>query len=73
MVPWLSKWHAGFGLMGEEGAESIHQYLNKLGRLYCTSADPVTRLHTDMKEHHTHIVPELITARPPSAKRNKET
>lgn len=26
VVPWLRMWHVGFGLMGEQGAESIHAY-----------------------------------------------
>ena len=31
-VHWLRKWGVGFGLMGEQGAESIHAYFNSLGR-----------------------------------------
>ena len=28
--PWLKQWHIGAGLMGEQGAESIHAHLMKL-------------------------------------------
>ncbi len=72
VIPWLSKWHGGFGLMGEQGAESIHKYFNNLGRVYCTSSDPVTKLHTEMREHHTHLAPECIVARPPPIKKIKK-
>ena len=31
MVPWIRQWKgAGFGLMGEQGAESIHAEFNRL-------------------------------------------
>ena len=26
VIPWLREWHVGFGLMGEQGAESIHKF-----------------------------------------------
>ena len=33
-LPWLKEWGVGFGLMGEQGAESIHRWFNsqKLGQ-----------------------------------------
>ncbi len=34
VVPWLKKWHVGFGLLGEQGIESIHAHFNTLGRTY---------------------------------------
>ena len=27
-VPWIKRWGMGFGLLGEQGAESIHAYFN---------------------------------------------
>ena len=24
IIPWAKEWHVGFGLLGEQGAESIH-------------------------------------------------
>ena len=27
---WMKRWHTGSGLMGEQGAESIHAYLRRL-------------------------------------------
>ena len=34
MLPWLRKLHVGFGLLGEQGTESIHAHFNTLGRTY---------------------------------------
>ena len=34
MVPWLRKWHLGFGIMGEQGAESIHASFNTIKRSF---------------------------------------
>ena len=30
VVPWLEKWLVGFGLMGEQGAESVHASFNNM-------------------------------------------
>ncbi len=29
VVDWLDEWQVGIGLMGEQGAESIHAYFNR--------------------------------------------
>jgi hypothetical protein len=34
VLPWLRKRHVGFGLLGEQGVESIHTHFNSLGRTY---------------------------------------
>ena len=39
LVPWLQKWRVGFGLLGEQGAESIHARFNSLKRKYCGIPD----------------------------------
>lgn len=72
VVPWLRMWHAGFGLMGEQGAESIHAYFNSLKRTYHGVPDPVKRLKHMMKEHFLHIAPSNVANRPtPRKKRRK--
>ena len=68
-IPWLKKWHLGFGLMGEQGAESIHAYFNSLKKTYAGIPDPVDRLRHTMKEHMLHISPANIDAKPPIKKR----
>lgn len=32
VVPWLRQWHAGLGVMGEQGGESLHVQLNNIRR-----------------------------------------
>ena len=61
VIPWLRKWHIGFGMMGEQGAESIHKYFNSLARTYPSITDTVERLKC-MKEH---TAPANVAARPP--------
>ena len=69
LVPWLAKWKVGLGLMGEQGAESIHKKMNSLGHTYSTIPDGVPRLECMMKEHYLHIAPQNISLRPPIKKR----
>ena len=71
VVPWLKMWHVGFGLMGEQGAESIHAYFNSLGRTYRGIPDPVQRLKQIMKEHLLHVAPANIAVKPVLKKRKK--
>ena len=72
VVLWLQEWKVGFGLMGEQGAESIHAYFNSLGRTYCTMPERVKRLKQMMVEHILHVNPDNITARPKIKKRKPE-
>ena len=50
-VPWLREWHIGFGLMGEQGAESVHAYFNSLKRVHASTANPVNQLKQMMRDH----------------------
>ena len=72
LVPWLRRWKVGFGLLGEQGAESIHAYFNSLKRTYCGIPDKLKRLKQIMTEHHLHIAPDNIAVRP-EIKRRKIT
>ena len=64
MVPWLRKFHVGFGLLGEQGIESIHAHFNTLGRTYRSMPEEVARLRNLLREHLLHIAPENIVASP---------
>ena len=64
VVPWLRKWHVGFGLLGEQGIESVHAHFNNLGRTYRNIPEELARLRHLMKEHFLHIAPEHIAATP---------
>lgn len=41
MQEWIGSHHAGCGLMGEQGAESIHSQFNSLGSIYKTFLAPL--------------------------------
>ena len=59
LVPdWILKWGVGLGLMGEQGAESIHTSLNQIERSYMNMPDKVDRLLQVIKEHHLRVDPE---------------
>ena len=71
VVPWLERWHVGFGVMGEQGAESIHAYFNTLKRTYRTIPEDVTRLRQLMVEHLLHISPANISLKPQIKRRRQ--
>lgn len=48
---WICAHGVGFGMMGEEGAESIHARFNTPQRTYATIRNNVKRLECIMKEH----------------------
>lgn len=71
VLPWLRRWHVGFGLMGEQGAESIHACFNSLKTTYRGVPNPVRRLKLMMHEHFLQIAPSNIAAKPAVKKRKK--
>ena len=72
VLPWMREWGVGLGMIGEQGAESIHAYFNSLRKTYSTIPNPVDRLEYIMKEHFLHIAPANVNARPPPAMRQKK-
>ena len=66
VLPWIRMWEVGFGLLGEEGAESIHTYFNGP---YSGIPDSLRRLKQIMTEHHFHVAPANTIATPPVKKR----
>ena len=69
VVPLLQRWRLGSGLMGEQGAESIHAHLMKLERVHQGIPDEVDRWKYIMKEHMLESHPSLTCLRPPPEKR----
>lgn len=61
----------GAGLMGEQGAESIHAHLMKLERVYQGIPNPVERLEYIFKEQILESAPSLVSLHPPPRKRHK--
>ena len=70
---WVRARSVGFGLLGEQGAESIHARFNSLRRTYASVPSGVERLKNIVKEHLISIPPQNVGARPPPAKRRKPT
>lgn len=73
VTDWLQRWHLGAGLMGEQGAESLHAHLMRLERTYQGVPNEVQRLKYIFKEHILESAPSLVNLRPPPAKRKKKS
>ena len=69
MIPWIKKWGVGFGLLGEQGAESIHTYFNLLRHKYNSIPERLLRLKQMMVAQHLKVAPDNTTARPPIVKK----
>ena len=61
VVPWLKRFHVGAGLMGEQGAESIHE---KLERDFRGITDDLDCLKYIVKEQALYTAPSLSSLRP---------
>lgn len=65
LVPFLKRWNGvGFGIMAEQGAESIHHEFNTLMRRYLNIPDRVQRLHCVLQEHFLRCCPSNRDGRP---------
>jgi len=70
-TPWADSTHVEFGLLGEQGAESIHAKFTRLGLAYTAITDRVKHLMCIVKEHLISIAPQVVAAVPPPQKRKK--
>ena len=61
VIPWSQRWHMGFGITGNQGAESIHAHIMKLERTYQGIANDVERLQYTFKEHMPESAPSLVS------------
>lgn len=64
VVPWLEKYRVGLGLMGEQGAESIHAAINSIKKAYTNIPDRVSNLQCILREHHRQVCPTLAIQKP---------
>ena len=64
VVPWMREWQQGLGVMGEQGAESIHAQFNVLRRTYNNIKSNTERLKHMLKEHHLQVSPFTQEHRP---------
>ena len=51
IIPWIQRWRVGCGIMGEQGAESLHASFNNTERAYNNMRDRVQRLNVLLKNH----------------------
>ena len=72
IVPWVRQHGVGLGLMGEQGAESIHASVNGIKAAYTNIPDKVKRLECILREHHRHVCPTLAKQRPTIKRRKIE-
>ncbi|KAL5468733.1 hypothetical protein EMCRGX_G029843 [Ephydatia muelleri] len=70
-VQWARSTHVGFGLLGEQGAESVHAKFNNLARAYSAIKGKVHQLKCIVAEHLVSIAPHNVAAIPPPKKRKK--
>lgn len=64
MGEWLGRYYLGTGLMGEQGAESIHAHLHDLEDRYPKIPNKVNRLKYLFEMYNLETEPELHTLRP---------
>ena len=71
MAPWIRKWGGvGFGVMGEQGAESIHAEFNRIEQRHRNQRhDRVERLKRVVTEHLLKSLPSHVAAQPPTKRR----
>ena len=69
VVPWIRRWRLGSGLMGEQGAESIHAHVTKLETVHQGIPNNLDRLKYIFKEQTLESAPALSCLRPPLKKR----
>ena len=68
-IPWMCRFHVGAGLMGEQGAESIHATMKTLDKTYHGIRNDVDKLTYMMTERSLGTAPSLLSLRPPVKKR----
>jgi hypothetical protein len=71
VIPWIKKWKTGCGLMGEQGAESLHASFNYTEKAYNNMRDRVERLRVVLQNHHLRILPVTESLQPPLLKKMK--
>ena len=74
IVTFIQLWRVGLGMLGEQGAESIHTRFNQLEWTYASMRNGVERLKSMVAEHFRQVCPDNIVKQPPQKKmkRNEE-
>ena len=72
MVDWLKRFHLGAGFMGEQGAESIHAHLNRLGTTYQNIPNDLDKLKYIFKMYTLETATCLQSLEPPVKTRKRK-
>ena len=64
VIKFVKTWRVGLGLLGEQGAESIHSAFNSLKRVYANVHDREEQLRLVTIEHHRRVCPLLQQSKP---------
>ena len=73
VVPWLSRWNIGAGLMGEQGAESLHAHVHKLESNFATIPNKLDRLKYIFDTYNLETAPALLSLKPEIKRRPKRS
>ena len=71
VVPWLQQFNLGAGLMGEQGAESLHSHMHNLENTYKTIPNATARLEYMFHMYNLETCPALQDLKPPVKKEEK--
>ena len=71
MMDWVRRWKMAAGILGEQGAESIHAHMNRLDSQFCGIVNPLDRLKYIVREQNLEASPSLNTLQPPPKKYKK--
>ena len=72
MIDWLKRLKLGAGLMGEQGAESIHAHLNRLELTYGGIQNKLDRLKYIFQMYAIETAPSLQTLKPAIKSRKRK-
>ena len=72
ILPWVKQWQIGCGIMGEQGAESLHSCFNNTEKAYNNMRDRVESIKVLLQNHLLQIHPTTTAPQPqPLKKRTK--
>jgi len=72
MVDWFKKFNVGAGMMGEQGAESIHAHLNRLERTYSGIPNKLDRLKYIFNMYQLETAPSFQSLKPATQTRKRK-
>ena len=72
VISWVRKYNTGFGLLGEQGIESLHHLFNELHKTYANIRKEDDQLQYVLKEHHRRCHPANVVKIPPIKHRKYE-